>query len=95
MFMRAVLSEEERVGMLLFDEPSAALNPTAEHGTSGFMTITSLGIDDWNRLDLFTRIRELEGEKTMTFTSRRFGQLTRPANIILYVTFRLTNLDSS
>ena len=34
MFMRAVLSEEERVGMLLFDEPSAALDPTAEHGAS-------------------------------------------------------------
>lgn len=33
MFMRAVLSEEERVGLLLFDEPSAALDPTAEHGT--------------------------------------------------------------
>jgi len=33
MFMRAVLSEEVRVGLLLFDEPSAALDPTAEHGT--------------------------------------------------------------
>ena len=32
MFMRAVLSEEARVGLLLFDEPSAALDPTAEHG---------------------------------------------------------------
>jgi ABC-type polar amino acid transport system ATPase subunit len=36
MFMRAVLSEEERVGLLLFDEPSAALDPTAEHGRSQF-----------------------------------------------------------
>lgn len=34
MFMRAVLSEEARVGLLLFDEPSAALDPTAEHGMS-------------------------------------------------------------
>ena len=34
MFMRAVLSEEERVGLLVFDEPSAALDPTAEHGRS-------------------------------------------------------------
>ena len=33
MFMRAVLSEEVKVGLLLFDEPSAALDPTAEHGT--------------------------------------------------------------
>ena len=34
MFMRAMVSEEERVGLLLLDEPSAALDPTAEHGTS-------------------------------------------------------------
>ena len=34
MFMRAMLSEEERVGLLLFDEPSAALDPAAEHGGS-------------------------------------------------------------
>jgi ABC-type multidrug transport system fused ATPase/permease subunit len=31
-FMRS--SAEERVGMLLFDEPSASLDPTAEQGTS-------------------------------------------------------------
>ncbi|KAF9650307.1 P-loop containing nucleoside triphosphate hydrolase protein [Thelephora ganbajun] len=66
MFMRAVLSEEARVGLLLFDEPSAALDPTAEH-------------------DLFTRIRKLRGEKTMIFSSHRFGRLTRPADLILYM----------
>lgn len=66
MFMRAVLSEEARVGLLLFDEPSAALDPTAEH-------------------DLFTRIRKLRGEKTMIFSSHRFGQLTKPADLILYM----------
>lgn len=26
------LSEEKAVGLLLFDEPSASLDPTAEHG---------------------------------------------------------------
>ena len=31
-FMRAVVSEDARVGLLLFDEPSASLDPTAEHG---------------------------------------------------------------
>jgi len=66
MFMRAVLSEEARVGLLLFDEPSAALDPTAEH-------------------DLFTRIRKLRGEKTMIFSSHRFGQLTKPADLIMYM----------
>jgi ABC-type thiamine transport system ATPase subunit len=30
-FMRSV-SEEQKVGLLLFDEPSASLDPTAEHG---------------------------------------------------------------
>jgi len=30
--MRSLLSEGQSVGLLLFDEPSAALDPTAEHG---------------------------------------------------------------
>ena len=37
MFMRAVLSEEAKVGLLLFDEPSASLDPTAEHGAPTFL----------------------------------------------------------
>lgn len=32
--MRSVVSEDAKVGLLLFDEPSASLDPTAEHGTS-------------------------------------------------------------
>jgi len=64
MFMRAVVSEEERLGLLVFDEPSAALDPTAEH-------------------DLFTRIRKLRGGKTVIFSSHRFGELTKPADLIL------------
>ena len=46
MFMRAVLSEEARVGILLFDEPSAALDPTAEHGmfTGDFNSFPNLTI---------------------------------------------------
>ena len=31
-FMRSLLSEGQSIGLLLFDEPSAALDPTAEHG---------------------------------------------------------------
>ena len=42
MFMRAVLSEEARVGLLLFDEPSAALDPTAEHGAHTSIVFTPL-----------------------------------------------------
>lgn len=31
-FMRSVVSDDSGVGLLLFDEPSASLDPTAEHG---------------------------------------------------------------
>ena len=30
--MRAVVAEETKVGLLLFDETSASLDPVAEHG---------------------------------------------------------------
>ena len=39
MFMRSVLSDEATVGLLLFDEPSASLDPTAEHGKSRFPSV--------------------------------------------------------
>ncbi|KAJ7583266.1 P-loop containing nucleoside triphosphate hydrolase protein [Mycena floridula] len=64
-FMRTV-SNDDRVGMLLFDEPSASLDPAAEH-------------------DLFERLRQLRGNKTMFFSSHRFGNLTRHADLILYI----------
>ncbi|KAG1825441.1 P-loop containing nucleoside triphosphate hydrolase protein [Suillus subaureus] len=64
-FMRSLVSEtESSAGMLLFDEPSASLDPTAEH-------------------DLFERLRNLRGNKTMIFSSHRFGNLTRHADLIL------------
>ncbi|KAI5989752.1 P-loop containing nucleoside triphosphate hydrolase protein [Pisolithus albus] len=66
-FMRSLVSETESpVGLLLFDEPSASLDPTAEH-------------------DLFQRLRTLRGSKTMVFSSHRFGNLTRHADLILYM----------
>lgn len=30
--MRSMVADEPKVGLLLFDEPSAALDPVAEHG---------------------------------------------------------------
>ena len=30
--MRSVVAEQTKVGLLLFDEPSASLDPVAEHG---------------------------------------------------------------
>ncbi|OJT07931.1 Lipid A export ATP-binding/permease protein MsbA [Trametes pubescens] len=65
-FMRSVVPEDAKVGLLLFDEPSASLDPVAEH-------------------DLFRRLRELRGSKTMLFSSHRFGNLTRHADLILYM----------
>ncbi|KAH9891331.1 P-loop containing nucleoside triphosphate hydrolase protein [Cubamyces lactineus] len=65
-FMRSVVPEDPKVGLLLFDEPSASLDPVAEH-------------------DLFNRLRELRGNKTMLFSSHRFGNLTRHADLILYM----------
>jgi ABC-type multidrug transport system fused ATPase/permease subunit len=66
-FMRSLVSETEpSAGMLLFDEPSASLDPTAEH-------------------DLFERLRKLRGNKTMIFSTHRFGNLTQHADLILYI----------
>ncbi|KAG1740004.1 P-loop containing nucleoside triphosphate hydrolase protein [Suillus lakei] len=64
-FMRSLVSESESsAGMLLFDEPSASLDPMAEH-------------------DLFERLRKLRGNKTMIFSTHRFGNLTQHADLIL------------
>ncbi|KAF6748428.1 HlyB/MsbA family ABC transporter [Ephemerocybe angulata] len=65
-FMRSLVAPEPAVGLLLFDEPSAALDPTAEH-------------------ELFERLRELRGNKTMIFSTHRFGKLTRHADMILFI----------
>ncbi|KAG1829318.1 P-loop containing nucleoside triphosphate hydrolase protein [Suillus variegatus] len=66
-FMRSLVSEtESSAGMMLFDEPSASLDPTAEH-------------------DLFERLRKLRGNKTMVFSTHRFGNLTQYADLILYI----------
>ncbi|KAH9054292.1 HlyB/MsbA family ABC transporter [Lactarius vividus] len=64
-FMRSSTMGQE-VGLLMFDEPSASLDPTAEH-------------------DLFSRLRELRANKTMIFSTHRFGSLTRHADLILYM----------
>lgn len=66
-FMRSFVSgSDSSVGMMLFDEPSASLDPKAEH-------------------DLFETLREWRGEKTLIFSTHRFGNLTRHADLILYI----------
>lgn len=81
MFMRSIVSDESTVGLLLFDEPSASLDPTAEHGA--YIVHMYLYHTDKVVLDLFARLRELRGNKTMLFSSHRFGNLTRHADLIL------------
>lgn len=82
--MRSVVSENSQVGLLLFDEPSASLDPTAEHGA--FSPRSSVNaVSDIAFLDLFARLRELRGNKTMIFSSHRFGNLTRHADLIMYM----------
>ncbi|KAH7100219.1 P-loop containing nucleoside triphosphate hydrolase protein [Auriculariales sp. MPI-PUGE-AT-0066] len=56
----------ERVGLLLFDEPSASLDPEAEY-------------------KLFTTLRAIRGDKSMIFSSHRFGNLTKHANVVLFM----------
>jgi hypothetical protein len=42
---------------------------------------------DVHLVDLFQRLRQLKGTKTMVFSSHRFGNLTRHADLILYVLY--------
>jgi hypothetical protein len=89
-FMRSS-SMEQGVGLLLFDEPSASLDPTAEHGTIHIPNDVlpfPLTFELRFYLDLFSRLRELRGNKTMIFSTHRFGNLTRHADLILYVLVR-------
>ncbi|RPD56247.1 P-loop containing nucleoside triphosphate hydrolase protein [Lentinus tigrinus ALCF2SS1-7] len=65
-YMRSVMQEHSEVGLLLLDEPSAALDSAAEH-------------------ELFDRLRKLRGNKTMVFSTHRFGNLTKHADLILYM----------
>ena len=84
--MRCVGREEERVGLLLFDEPSASLDPIAEHGKRDLSESSLCGCADVVvYADLFDRLRQLRGSKTMVFSSHRFGKLTRHADLILCV----------
>lgn len=85
--MRSVVADRENetsgTGLLLFDEPSASLDPTAEHGEAVCCQFCSCCSFFYS--DLFERLRRLRGSKTMVFSSHRFGNLTRHADIILWV----------
>lgn len=63
--MRAT-SKDDRMGLLMFDEPSSAMDPIAEYS-------------------LFKTLRGVRGGKTMIFSSHRYGNLTRHADIVFYM----------
>lgn len=63
--MRAT-SKDDRIGLLMFDEPSSAMDPIAEYS-------------------LFKTLRDIRGGKTMIFSSHRYGNLTRHADIVFYM----------
>lgn len=71
------------VGLLLFDEPSASLDPVAEHGK--FLDITHFPVNGLRptNTDLFSRLHESRGKRTMVFSTHRFGNLTKYADIIV------------
>jgi ABC-type bacteriocin/lantibiotic exporter with double-glycine peptidase domain len=87
-FMRSSTMEQE-VGLLLFDEPSASLDPAAEHGTVDICLMSMFAFDSESPsfLDLFSRLRKLRGNKTMIFSTHRFGNLTRYADLILCASY--------
>jgi hypothetical protein len=60
---------------------SASLDPGAEHGETMFRD--TMFTCSFRSPDLFERLRQLRGNKTMVFSSHRYGQLTRHADLIL------------
>lgn len=92
-FMRSLLSSGANVGLLLFDEPSASLDPTAEHGMPHFINLQNVWYSMGRYSDLFLRLRQLRGNKTMVFSSHRFGNLTRHADLILWVSYTCLQRD--
>ena len=78
------LGTDSAVGLLLFDEPSAALDPVAEHGIVPSSVLPFLDNDlRPEKLELFSRLHESRGKRTMVFSTHRFGNLTKYADIIV------------
>lgn len=83
MFMRAVLSEEAKVGLLLFDEPSAALDPAAEHGTPVSITPSILLGPDVNDRLVYpdTKAEGRENDDLFVPSVRAAHQTCRPYSV--------------
>lgn len=84
--MRSVVSKEEKVGLLLFDEPSASLDPTAEHGQRSKYFL------DGSCTDVILQISLLacaNCEATRLCSSPHIASATLPVMPISYCRFRV------
>lgn len=79
------------VDLLLFDEPSASLDPRAEHGY--FFSLFSF-LSPSRRMflnlfypftDLFERLETVRQNKTTIYSTHRFGSFNKKADLILYM----------
>lgn len=81
---RTFMKPSEDVSLLIYDEPSASLDPQAEYG---LRLSIAIAVPNTHLLlcvvDLFERLKALRGSKTMIFSTHRFGYLTKHADVIL------------
>lgn len=68
--------------LLVWDEPAAALSPTAEAGASLPILTTPFQLTLTRRAELFDHILSMRGSRTIVFTTHRFS-VTRHADRIL------------
>jgi hypothetical protein len=79
-------SAEQDVGLLLFIEPCAPMDSTAEHGTIPLQYLLHyMGTQTYSSTRSFLTTPGVTDIKMMIFSACRFGSLTRRANLILYV----------
>jgi hypothetical protein len=84
-FMRSS-SAEQGVELPSFDEPSASLDPTAERGTiPPDNTRSSHGYSNCSSARSLLTTRESGRNERMIFSTHKSGNLTRHADLILYV----------
>ncbi|EJD55702.1 P-loop containing nucleoside triphosphate hydrolase protein [Auricularia subglabra TFB-10046 SS5] len=84
--MRAT-SKDDRVGLVMFDEPSSALDPivrSRRRNTVGDRVSFRRHIG-LTATALFETLRGVRGGKTMLFSSHRYGNLTHYADIVFYM----------
>jgi ABC-type multidrug transport system fused ATPase/permease subunit len=80
-----VSSDRDRVGLLLFDEPSASMDPIAEYGEPLSISIVPKHSGLIEPLELFETLRTIRKGKTMIFSTHRYGNLVQHASQIIFM----------